>query len=579
METRAKFILIGAFTLLGFLGILGFFLWFARVELDRQFAYYDIRFTSVSGLSEASDVRFAGLPVGQVIDVRLAPDRDGTVLVQVEVDAETPVRADSVATIESLGVTGVSYVAISPGTTETALLEPTAERPTPEIAAGRSALQSLTEGAPELIEETLTVIEDLSDIFGAENQARIEGILINVEDASETFAATLEDFSNMAGSVTAFADAIGEFNVVLEGLTGDLENVLQTADDTLASIGALSDEAGRTLTTGTEALTVARDTIAAAEGYIAGDLTATTEELRTTLTELRTEVASLGTEARDMLATFEGTGVAATTRLTEAEATLAAVDTLLADISQAVGTVDAAAARFDALLETEGAPLLAETRAAIAEATAAINTIGTAAQTDLPGIIADIRAATSTASETINTLAEDLLGATGRIDGLTTSAETTLTQVTETFANANTTLTAINDALETGDRTLAAAESAFAGADRVINEDIDGIVVGLEASLATLDTAIAQISADLPEVTADLSAASESAEATFDLLEQVIAGATPGVTEFTGEGLPLYTRLAEEAQGLVRSLDRLTRQIERDPARFLLDRDTPEFQR
>ncbi len=47
METRANYVLIGAFALAGMLGILAFFLWFARVELDQQFAYYDVNFPSV----------------------------------------------------------------------------------------------------------------------------------------------------------------------------------------------------------------------------------------------------------------------------------------------------------------------------------------------------------------------------------------------------------------------------------------------------------------------------------------------------------------------------------------------------
>ena len=53
METRANYVLIGAFTLAGILGTLGFILWLAKVQVDRQFAYYDIRFESVSGLGAA----------------------------------------------------------------------------------------------------------------------------------------------------------------------------------------------------------------------------------------------------------------------------------------------------------------------------------------------------------------------------------------------------------------------------------------------------------------------------------------------------------------------------------------------
>ena len=55
METRANFILIGAFTLFGILGSLGFFLWLAKVEVDRQYAYYDVLFTDVSGLGTHFD--------------------------------------------------------------------------------------------------------------------------------------------------------------------------------------------------------------------------------------------------------------------------------------------------------------------------------------------------------------------------------------------------------------------------------------------------------------------------------------------------------------------------------------------
>lgn len=140
METRANHILIGLFTLAGIVGSIALLLWFARVELDQQFAYYDVRFSSVSGLSEASDVRFAGLPVGQVVNVRLSPDRDGTVLVRLEVDASTPVRSDSIATIESQGVTGVSFVGISAGRPDTGLLVPTSDTPVPQITAGQSVL-------------------------------------------------------------------------------------------------------------------------------------------------------------------------------------------------------------------------------------------------------------------------------------------------------------------------------------------------------------------------------------------------------------------------------------------------------
>jgi phospholipid/cholesterol/gamma-HCH transport system substrate-binding protein len=331
--------------------------------------------------------------------------------------------------------------------------------------------------------------------------------------------------------------------------------------------------------TANDTLAVAQGTFNDAQRYISEDLTDTTDALRDTITQLRSEIETLSADAQGLIATFDGTGAAATRRLSEAEATLTAVDDVLAQISDTVGTVDGAAARFDTLLETEAAPLLAEARAAVASATEAVNVIGAAAQTDLPLIVADIRRATQTASETIAQVAQDVTAASGRIDGLSLTAEAALTQVTTTFRDANVTLEAITRAMDTGEAAMAIAQDTFVGADRIINEDIDGIITGLESSLASLNSAVEQVSGDIPSITNDLRAAAQSAQSAFATFQRTIDSAGPSVSEFTRTALPLYTRLADETRGLISNLDRLTVQIQRDPARFFLNQQSPEFQR
>lgn len=590
METRANYILIGAFTVAGMLGILGFFLLFASVELDRQFDYYDVRFPSVSGLNNASDVRFSGLPVGQVVDVRLAPERDGTIVVRLEVDAETPIRADSVATIEAQGVTGVSFVGISGGTPEAPFLEDIAAGSIPEIQAGRSVLQVLSEDAPALLSETLMIVSEIGDLLTDENRNLLKSILVNTESASAEFANSLQNFSTVADTVNAFADEISRFNSTLNTITEDLTTVLSTTNTTIEGIGLLTGETRLLVERGVGTLDGFDATMAETQRFVAEDLVQTADDARDLLAELRTQAVTLGadaeglmetlgTDAEGLIGTLDGTGLTATARLDELAQTLTSIDALIARLDTTTTDVGSAVRRIDGLVASDGAPLLSETRTLIASANAAMTSVNAVATVDLPAIVADIRSATDTTARVIAEVGGSLNSATGQIDGLVEIAETALTEATTIFRNANGTISAINTALETGDRTLEAATEVFTSADRVLDNELSGIIESMETTLDALTGAVNDISADLPAVTNDLRAASESAATAFAAVEGVAASAGPDIAAFTSTALPLYSRLASEARILIDNLDRLTQQIERDPARFFLDQSRPDFRR
>ncbi len=579
METRANYILIGAFALTGFVGILAFLLWFANIRLDRQFAYYDIDFPTVSGLGNASDVRFSGLPVGQVVDVGLSPLDDGTVRVRIEVDAGTPVRTDSVATIEAQGVTGVSYVGISAGSSDSPLLSEVASADVPMIAAGQSVLQSLSQDAPEILAETLEVVRELRQLIGGDNQARVQTILENVEEASASFALALEDFSAVSDTVSSFAQEIDRFNTTLDTLTGDASEVMSTAGEALGEVDALAADARQLIATGSGTLSRANTTIDAAGIYIIEDLGPATDDLRRSVTEIETSIAALGKQAGLLMDNYSETGDVAKARLNEAQETIAGANAVLARLDETLKSVDAAAQRLDDLMEGNAEPLIAELRVATAEATSVIRTIGKTAETDLAAIFSEIRTAAREASRVVETVGADLSSASARIDGLALSAGETLESARMTFSGANESLAAINRVLETGDRALVAAESAFAAADRVITEEAVTIAERLRTTLGELEIAVGAVAEEIPGVTEELRSASRSAEAAFAQIEGMVSVSTPAIRDFAATALPQYGRLAVETRALVDNLDTLIEQIRRDPSRFFLDPRTPEFRR
>jgi phospholipid/cholesterol/gamma-HCH transport system substrate-binding protein len=276
---------------------------------------------------------------------------------------------------------------------------------------------------------------------------------------------------------------------------------------------------------------------------------------------------------------LRATSSAATARLADAEETLAAANRLAAQLETSLVRFDEAAVTLRDLATGDGAALVAELRSTAEAARSGIDAATRIAEQDLPAILADVRAATAETRRVVTEVGGDLSAASGRIDGLAATAEDTLGQATELCARAGTTLRALDGALATGERTLAAAESTFQGADRVINEEAAAIAADVRAAVRRLDGAIAQVSDDLPRISEDLRSAAASAEAAFAQLQATAAEARGPLQEFLRSALPQFAQLSRESRGLVASIERLVRQIERDPARFFFSRQTPEFRR
>lgn len=570
METRANYVLIGVFAVLGFLGMLGFFLAFGKIQLDRQFALYEVRFDTVSGLSRAADVRFAGLLVGQVTDVRLASDGLGAVVVRLEVDRDTPVRADSVATVDSSGITGVSFISISPGSLDAPLINDRLDIPV--LEGGRSTIQSLTEGAPLVLDETLRVLEQVNRILGDQNQQLVTSILANVDSSTGELSRALDNFSAFTDTIAAATETFAEFGANLEPILLQGEKTVESLQFAVDEIALLATEARITFETGTA-------TLQGVDDFVEQDLGGMVIDLRRAADQVGTEIEAFSQEAQTMFAEFTRSAVAVTERLEALDPAIARMEPLLARADSTLATVEEMAGNIDTLVTGDGTALVAEAREMVALARDATASIATVAENDLPSIMQDVRAATADIRQVVATVGQDLSQVSGRVDELSVAGLRTLDQVTATFADANATLAAINGALATSESAIVAAERAFIGADRVINEDIGGITEELRDVLGRLGRAVDSVSEDIPAVTADLRRTAEAASRAFDDLGAMVRDSSGPVRDFTTSGLPNITQLARETRGLISNLDQLTRQIEREPARFLLNRQTPEFRR
>ncbi|KUJ81090.1 MlaD family protein [Ruegeria profundi] len=377
METRANYILIGAFTLAGILGAFGFFLWLAKFEVSRQYAYYDVLFDNVSGLSAAGGVSFNGLPVGQVISLTLDDDDPSKVRVRLEIDAEIPVTEDTIAQLQSLGVTGVSYVELTGGSASGERLPQNSV-----IQSRRSAIQSLFEGAPKVLDEAVTLLENLNAVVDEENRQRVNNILDNLGAASGRLDRTLSDFESLSGDLSGAAEKIGDFTDGLDNLVQTAETTLNTGNDTLESVKAASDSA-------TAALDSAKTVIESAGEVIEDDVKPFIDRASTLAENLNV----LTDEAEMSLAVITET-------FENANSTLGSI-TVAMDSTK--GTLSAAERAFDSanrILDEDVGVVMDDIRTAANEVSATVKNV----TERLDDISADVLSASQSASELLGTI-------------------------------------------------------------------------------------------------------------------------------------------------------------------------------
>ncbi len=571
METRANFILIGAFTLLGIIGSLGFAVWLSSVQLDRQYAYYAILFDDVSGLASSGDVVFNGIDVGRVIDLHIYEADPSKVYVEVEVDATTPVREDTVAQLSSSGVTGVAYIALSNNSADAApLTSPDGEPPI--IPSRRSTVQQLVEDAPDLITEATELLTRFQTIAGPENQAYVENILRNLSEASGGLQKALTDFSSITKTVADATTQISGFSERLETLGAAAETTLANADVTLNSATGAFDTANEVIANSGAAIDSAGAAFGEAEALMREQVPGIVAQISDTVDTLNVAVGAISERSVTTLDGFDETAGLLNARLSELE-------TMLNDASEAFTAVADASNSVNTLVAGDGTLMVADAREVLASAKTAMTGIERVIDEDVPAVTRDIRSAVSSASGAVDKAAADLAGFTDRLDPLATETREAVTAATDLFNRAAITLDGIDGSLVSADRALGAAERAFDSAEGAISTDLGPVLADIRAATDRIGSAASQVSEDLPQVTSDLRALIARADRVVAQAQGIITDAAPGISNFTGTGLNELGRLSAEARTLVQSLEQLVRRIGKDPARFLLDGRVPEYRR
>jgi phospholipid/cholesterol/gamma-HCH transport system substrate-binding protein len=155
METRAPFIVVGAFVLAAIGAVFGFVYWLHNTAGTGARTVHHIQFDgSVSGLLVGAAVLFNGIRVGEVTNLGLAGGSPRQVDATIAVTSGTPVHADTKVGLDFQGLTGVPVIALEGGN------ESGASTDTQTLVADPAASQSMTQAARNTLARVDSVLTD-----------------------------------------------------------------------------------------------------------------------------------------------------------------------------------------------------------------------------------------------------------------------------------------------------------------------------------------------------------------------------------------------------------------------------------
>lgn len=248
METKAHHFLIGSAVLLCLAGGVVLAILLSQIRMGDTLPYRIYFSQSVAGLNEGGAVRVNGVEVGAVEKIELDPGNPKTTLVTVSVATDAPINEGSVASLESKGFTGNTYVGITGGSADAPPLEHEEGQPPPVIPSKASGLSAIMDMAPQILDKVSQIADDLQKVSQelASDREEIGTVLANAADTAKT----LDRASAQAADLVAKADTtVEQINQLVGALNSAVDERVQpalaNAERAASSLADAADQAER----------------------------------------------------------------------------------------------------------------------------------------------------------------------------------------------------------------------------------------------------------------------------------------------------------------------------------------------
>jgi phospholipid/cholesterol/gamma-HCH transport system substrate-binding protein len=224
MEEKVNFAVVGIFVLLLCSALIGGLLWFSSGKSYRTVydTYQTYMKESVSGLNLNAPVRYRGVEVGRVQKIELAPGNVEQVQLTLGIVRGTPIKVDTVALLQTHGLTGLTFVELTGGSRNAAALTKQNSEEFPVIKTGPSLMTRLDISVTALLANLNRTSENINALLDDDNRRAIKNTLADIEILSHTLAAkqttidsgldnaarTFENTARLSGELPQLAERI-----------------------------------------------------------------------------------------------------------------------------------------------------------------------------------------------------------------------------------------------------------------------------------------------------------------------------------------------------------------------------------
>jgi phospholipid/cholesterol/gamma-HCH transport system substrate-binding protein len=253
MEPKVNYVLVGSFV--AFLGaaVLAGILWLGKTDYRGSYDRYEAHMKeSVAGLSVDSTVKYRGVDVGRIKAIALRPDNPEEVLLTLDIVRGTPIKTDTIAVLETQGLTGLASINLTGGSRDAPSLQAQEGQAYPVIKTGPSLFSRFDEAASRLLsEEGLAhLLSDLdmaakgvANVLDDDNRTVLKKTIKDLSDVAQTIAAHKTQIEHSLNGAAKSADNLVRLTALLNEQVPPL---LAGINKSVIALGTATDELART---------------------------------------------------------------------------------------------------------------------------------------------------------------------------------------------------------------------------------------------------------------------------------------------------------------------------------------------